>query len=183
MDGRKINENTYIGNTSMVDSSKIGEDDKQSEKQLDTDYLPTATEQKILDALLDPANKYKNVTELCSAADVGRKSYYEAFKKPEFATLYRKLTLDLVKQSVAPVVNTFIKEATRGSFQHGKVLLEMAEMYQEGGINSQNSPTKITINILPQPSQPVIQGIPTTTYSVLPSDDSRNNEHNNEAKP
>jgi hypothetical protein len=150
MDGRKINENTYIGNTSMVDSSKMGEDDLQTQ----TDYLPSETEQKILDALLDPANKYKNVTDLCQAAGCSRQAYYDAFKRPDFATLYRKLTLDLVKQSVAPVVNTFIKEATRGSFQHGKVLLEMAEMYQEGGINSQNSPTKITINILPQPSKP-----------------------------
>lgn len=148
-----------------VDKGNMSEDDLQTQ----TDYLPSDTERKILDALLDPTNKYKNVTDLCQAAGCSRQAYYDAFKRPGFGDLYRKLTLDLVKQSVAPVVNTFIKEATRGSFQHGKVLLEMAELYQEGGMNQQNSPTKITINILPQPiqNQP-IEAIPTTTYSVLP---------------
>ena len=165
MDERKINENTYIGNNNMnVVDGKIGEDDIQTQ----TDYLPSDTEQKILDALLDPANKYKNVTDLCQAAKCSRQAYYDAFKRTGFATLYRKLTLDLVKQSVAPVINTFIKQAVSGSFQHGKVLLEMAEMYQEGGMNQQQAPSQITINILPQPAAPtqIIEAV-NTTYSVL----------------
>ena len=36
---------------------------------------------------------------------------------------------DLISQSVMPVINAFIKEAKRGSFQHGKALLEMTEIY------------------------------------------------------
>jgi len=166
MDERKINENTYIGNNSMnIVDGKKGED----VLQIDTDYLPSDTEQKILDALLDPSNKYKNVTDLCLAAKCSRKAYYDAFKRPEFEKLYRKLTLDIIKQSVAPVVNTFLKEAVRGSFQHGKVLLEMAEMYQEGGMHQQQTPSQITINILPQPAAPtnLIEAV-NTTYSVLP---------------
>ena len=154
------------GNNALSEvNSKIGEDTQQSP----TSYIATACERKILDALLDPANKYKTVTELCRVADVSRDVYYDAFKKPEFQAYYRYLTLELVKQSVAPVINTFIKEATRGSFQHGKVLLEMAELYQEGGMHQQQSPSQITINILPQPSAPIqiIEAVP-TTYSVLP---------------
>ena len=37
----------------------------------------------------------------------------------------------MVKQSVAPVLSAFVAEAKRGSFQHGKVLLEMAGIYAE----------------------------------------------------
>ena len=55
--------------------------------------------------------------------------------------LYKRSSQDLVKQSVAPVLNTFIREAQRGSFQHGKVLLEMAGVYSDklelaGGVSA-----------------------------------------------
>ncbi|MNW61880.1 hypothetical protein D3C74_399700 [compost metagenome] len=45
--------------------------------------------------------------------------------------IYNKRSVDLVKQSVASVLNTFVREAQRGSFQHGKVVLEMAGLYAE----------------------------------------------------
>ncbi|MNW10002.1 hypothetical protein D3C71_2071280 [compost metagenome] len=32
---------------------------------------------------------------------------------------------------MASVLNTFVREAQRGSFQHGKVVLEMAGLYAE----------------------------------------------------
>jgi len=94
-------------------------------------YTPTKKEELLLEALLNPANRHKNVVELCGIVPCDTKTYYAAFKKPEFQALYKSLAMELVKNAVGPVVNTFIREATRGSFQHGKVVLEMADMYQE----------------------------------------------------
>ncbi len=91
----------------------------------------TKAEQLLLEALLNPENRMKSVADVCKAAKVDRATYYRAFQKPEFVEIYNKRSVDLVKQSVASVLNTFVREAQRGSFQHGKVLLEMAGVYAE----------------------------------------------------
>ncbi len=57
--------------------------------------------------------------------------YYDAFAKPGFVALYKQMSLDLVKQAIMPVVHALAKEARRGSYQHQKMLLEMADMYIE----------------------------------------------------
>lgn len=99
--------------------------------QNQTDYKPTATEKRLLEVLLNPENQYKTVTDICLLAKCGRNTYYEAFKKEGFVQLYQAETKNMITQKIAPVVNAFVREAMRGSFQHGKVLLEMAGMYKE----------------------------------------------------
>lgn len=81
--------------------------------------------------MLDPASRLKTVTEICEAAGCSRNCYYESFKKTEFAELVRQRSKELVARAAPMLVNAFLREALRGSFQHGKVLLEMAELYQE----------------------------------------------------
>jgi len=73
----------------------------------------------------------KSITDICKLAKCTRPVYYDAFAKPEFVEIYKQGSVDLVKQSVGSILNTFIREAQRGSFQHGKVLLEMAGVYTE----------------------------------------------------
>lgn len=99
--------------------------------QNSTDYTPTEKEKNLLEVLLNPDYRMKSVTDICKAAKCSRNIYYNAFEKPGFTELYKKQSVDLVKQSIAPIINTFIREAQRGSFQHGKVLLEMAGIYSE----------------------------------------------------
>jgi hypothetical protein len=96
-----------------------------------TDYEPTKMEAAIIEALLNPASRLKTVTELCGIVGCDRKTYYRAFDKPAFVTYLNEQSMIAVKQSVAPVVMAFTREAVRGSFQHGKVLLEMAGLYVE----------------------------------------------------
>ena len=91
----------------------------------------TKSEQALLEALLNPENRMKSVADICKVAKVDRSTYYRAFQKPEFVDAYNKQSLDLVKHNVASVLNTFVREAQRGSFQHGKVILEMAGLYAE----------------------------------------------------
>ena len=103
----------------------------ENREQKGTAYTPTVAERKLLDVLLNPKYRMKSITDICSIAEIGRTTYYEAFGKPGFEALYKQKSLEMVKQSVAPVLSAFVAEAKRGSFQHGKVLLEMAGVYAE----------------------------------------------------
>lgn len=96
-----------------------------------TEYKLTEKEKNLLEVLINPENRMKSITDICKLAKCSRPVYYEAFSKPEFVEIYKQYSVDLVKQSVASVINTFIREAQRGSFQHGKVLLEMAGLYTD----------------------------------------------------
>ena len=94
-------------------------------------YEPTVKEQAILEVLLNPEHRMKSITDICKLAGCSRNVYYEAFAKPDFRMHYESKVKDLVRQVIGPVINTFVKEALRGNFQHGKVLLEMAGLYNE----------------------------------------------------
>ena len=91
----------------------------------------TKSEQALLETMINPENRMKSVSDICKIAKVDRSTYYRAFQKQEFVDSYNKQSINLVKQSVASVLNTFVREAQRGSFQHGKVILEMAGLYAE----------------------------------------------------
>ncbi|MEN6312788.1 MAG: hypothetical protein ABFD25_00915 [Clostridiaceae bacterium] len=105
--------------------------DNMTGLQTMTEYIPTQSEQKLLDVLLSPEHRLKSITDICKVAGCSRVLYYSAFKKSEFNALYKQKSKELVDQSIAPVLNTFVREALRGSFQHGKVILEMAGLYSE----------------------------------------------------
>ena len=96
-----------------------------------TEYIPTEKEKNLLEVLLNPENRMKSITDICKLANCSRPIYYEAFSKPGFVAIYEQKSKELIKQSVGPVINTFVREAQRGSFQHGKVILEMAGLYTE----------------------------------------------------
>lgn len=116
-----------------------------------TEYQLTESEEKLLDVLLNPDYRMKSVKEVCSLAQIGRTTYYAAFNKPEFKALYKAKSRELVDNAVAPVLNTFVREALRGSFQHGKVILEMAGLYSEKQQIDIN--TDININLNPAERQ------------------------------
>lgn len=139
-----------------------------------TEYELTESEKKLMDVLLNPEYRMKSIKEICAIAMIGRTTYYAAFKKPEFQALYKAQSKALVDQSIAPVLNTFVREALRGSFQHGKVILEMAGLYSE------KSQLEVTgeIGIVPAEERrarilellskkDTIEALPTTTYCVL----------------
>lgn len=118
------------------------DENKSTDLQLCTDTGLTKKEQELLELLLNPQHRTKTVTEICKLADCSRTVYYKAFQKPEFKQKYEDEAKELVKQAIGPVVNTFIREALRGSFQHGKVILEMA------GIYSEKSSLDITVDVV-----------------------------------
>ena len=94
-------------------------------------YEPTPCEEKLLQVLANPENIGKNVTDICQIAGISRDVYYKAYKKEGFVEYQQEMCRDLVKQSLLPVVNAFTKEALKGSYNHGKIILEMANLYTE----------------------------------------------------
>lgn len=109
----------------------MSSNDNMTGLQTLTEYEPTEAEKKLLEVLMSPEHRMKSITDICKVACCSRVLYYNAFKKPEFKALYKSMSRELVDQSIAPVLNTFVREALRGSFQHGKVILEMAGLYSE----------------------------------------------------
>jgi hypothetical protein len=102
-----------------------------SEQQNATESILTEKENILLEVLMNPEYRMKSITDICSIAKCDRATYYRAFAKQEFTEAYNSKSKELIKQCVAPVINTFIREAQRGSFQHGKIILEMSGLYVE----------------------------------------------------
>jgi hypothetical protein len=101
-------------------------------EQILTNYEPTAAERRLLEVLINPENRNKSVTDICQLADISRTTYYEVFNKPEFVALKNKWGKTLVSSKTLAVIHAFQREAIqRGSFQHGKVLLEIDGVYTE----------------------------------------------------
>jgi hypothetical protein len=89
-----------------IDSSS---NDNITTLQRVTEYQPTEAEQKLLEVLLSPEHRMKSIKDICIIACISRMAYYRAFEKPEFQALYKSQSKALVDQSVAPVLNTFVR--------------------------------------------------------------------------
>lgn len=97
----------------------------------ENEFRPSSYELALLEVMLDPRNRLGSVVETCALVPCDRKVYYRAMKKPEFVKLYLAESIALTHRAVAPVLNSVIREATRGSYQHAKIVLGMADVYHE----------------------------------------------------
>ncbi len=106
---------------------------QQGQKGADSkkEWHPTKRQLAILDVILDPLNRLKTVAEICRLVPCDRKTYYAAFKIPEFAAYYREQSIELTKRHAGQVVNACVREACRGSHNHAKIVLSMASLYQD----------------------------------------------------
>jgi hypothetical protein len=114
--------------------------EKEESLQDLTEYTPTPAEAKLLEVLSNPENRFKNISDICKIAEISRPTYYSAFEKPGFLREQRKRAQQMFKQYEMPVISAFIREATRGSYPHGKVVLEILGLYKE----ESNVNTKVT---------------------------------------
>lgn len=78
--------------------------------------------------LLDPESRLLPVVEICKRAKVSKDTYYAAFRREAFRKLYQDEALNIIRRSVAPMANSMVREAVRGSAQHQKMAFEMADM-------------------------------------------------------
>lgn len=87
--------------------------------------------EKLIEILLDPRNRTKSITDVCKLAELSRTTYYVLFSDPVWLEEYKRQSKEMITQNISGIINTFINEAKRGSFQHGKIVLEMAGVYVE----------------------------------------------------
>lgn len=104
--------------------------DKKTGQKLTT-YKPTVVEKRLLEVLLNPEHRLKNVSEVCQIAKCSRESYYGSFRKSQFVDLYHTESKALVAKELAPIINASIRQAKRGDSAHTKILLGMAGMHED----------------------------------------------------
>ena len=142
-----------------------------------TDIELTENDKRLLEVLLNPDYRMKSITDLCNIAKISRMAYYRAMEKPEFKSLYKAKSKELVDNAIAPVLNTFVREALRGSFQHGKVILEMAGLYSDkqqievtGGIDVNLSRSEIQSRIADLLSKKQLDSAIPADFTDIPDD-------------
>lgn len=117
-------------------------------EQKRSEYEPTRVERAILEVLLNPKFRLKPVTTICKEVGCSRTTYYTAMDKPEFKAYYKEMCLKFVEASIGPVVNSFVLEAKKGSYNHGKVILDMAGLYSDKKKVEISGETTQNINIM-----------------------------------
>ncbi len=103
--------------------------DAQKRTNPGDEYQPTRKEAALVSVLLNPENRFLTIMKVCELAKVSRRAYYDMMAKPEFVEYYRRASAAIATRYLGPVLNAFQHSAIRGSFPHGKVLLEMAGVY------------------------------------------------------
>lgn len=92
----------------------------------------TKAEERLLEAMLNPGNIGKSITELCEIANVNRQYYYKIIEKDHFKRLLNKTATELIKDKLLPVVNATLKYAMgEKGHQDRKLILTMANLYAD----------------------------------------------------
>lgn len=95
-------------------------------------YKPTKSEIKLLEVLVNPENMWLSVAEKCHLADISRNTYYKIMKKDQFISLLNKATMEIVKGSVADVINaTYAFAMSSKGHQDRKMILQMAGLFSD----------------------------------------------------
>lgn len=110
------------------------------------EYVPTRVEKALLDVLLNPKFRLKPVTVICKEANCSRTAYYNSMSNPKFKEYYKEMSVRLVEASIGPVVNSFVLEAKKGSYNHGKIILEMAGLYSDKKKIELSGETTVNVN-------------------------------------
>lgn len=102
---------------------------KNKQVTLDTMEQLTFARKKLLDAMLDPANRMKSIIKLCEIADISRGVYYKAMKDPAFVAELKERSLEVVIGFIPSSINALGKKAASGDIKAISIVLEMAGMH------------------------------------------------------
>ncbi len=113
-------------------------------------WTPTVGQKKLLTEFMKPENRHCTIKELCKRAGISRTVYYKGFDNPYFVKEYKRLSLQLITESVAPLIQSAVREAKLGSFNHTKLLLEMENLHQDSLAVTDKKTTSITAEMTPK---------------------------------
>jgi hypothetical protein len=112
---------------------------------ISNEYTPTPAEMKLLKVFLNPENVGVSITGKCEKAGISRNTYYEAMKKKDFVELLNHSTMEMLRGEMNDIIKVFAKKAKEGSYNHGKLLLEMGKMYTQHQVVDTNINADINI--------------------------------------
>jgi hypothetical protein len=100
---------------------------------IDSKYIPTPAEYKLIEILVNPEHYGKSITDICELAGICRNVYYEAIKKPEFIDYLNKITIEVLKSKINDVITATFKYATteKRNSQDRITLLKMAKVLKD----------------------------------------------------
>ena len=67
-------------------------------------WMPTAPQKRLFEVLMNPENRHLSIKDLCAKANVSRTVYYKGFSSRYFVAEYKRLSLALITQAVAPII-------------------------------------------------------------------------------
>ena len=97
------------------------------------EYTPTPAEARLLKVMSNSENYGKTVTDICKLADISRVTYYELLKKQEFIEYKKTISINMLHESLFPIMSALAREAKKGSHNHIKLALEMVGVYTPKG--------------------------------------------------
>lgn len=94
-------------------------------------YTPTNVETKILKALATAGGGRMTMTELAAKVGASPDTIYNRLQNQGFRDIFIETLRNSLAGEVPQVLRAFIDAAVAGSFQHGKMVLELAGMHKE----------------------------------------------------
>lgn len=91
----------------------------------------SAAEKKILKAALKCGEQKLTIGTLAEESGVKTSVLCEKLKSPEFRALFVETMKSAITAEAPAILYTFTQAAKEGSFQHGKLLLELTGVYNE----------------------------------------------------
>lgn len=102
------------------------------------DFVPDATQQKMLEVMLDPFHRMASVKKQCELIGISKQTYYTRTKDSEFMAYYIYLCRENVRQRAGELMNIGIREARKGgpgSFNYWKELSKMVGIIDNDKVN------------------------------------------------
>lgn len=95
-----------------------------------TEYEPTQAARRLAEIRTDPEHRLKPVREICRLADISPDTYYRLMDDLEGYVAWEKAEAKAkLGRFVAPILTAYVREALRGSKQHGDTILEITGDY------------------------------------------------------
>lgn len=91
----------------------------------------SAKERKLLAAALKCGEQRLTVKALAEEAGVKSAFVHEKLKNPEFRQLFIEAIQTGITAETPAILHTFAQAAKEGSFQHGKLILELTGVHQD----------------------------------------------------
>ena len=92
----------------------------------------TELETKILRSVVSSSGRRLSIDELAAVTGCSTETIYNRLmKKAEFQELFKEALTNSLIPEMPEVLNSFIDEGKKGSFKHGKLLLEITSIYKE----------------------------------------------------